>query len=136
MREAMRKIIIIILFANLLMASYVNYNLFTNYDPSSTSYVYNSAGSTDPKDGDVNTDQAKEANVFLNVSAIASASIDFSIECSTADLEFYQIYTKSFTATGKTMVRVVEHCYSIAVGVKVQTNAVGDNISVKLDVLK
>lgn len=132
-----RLIIIAIILSSLICsASILEYNTFVAYDPL-IAYTYNQAGGLTENSGMMLSENTKEINVFTICTTINSASLVFTMRCSTKKLDWTEIYTYTYTAAncpGKKSVMIRERCYAVAVGVLATGKVAGDSISTYVDV--
>lgn len=108
---------------------------FMDYDPSSTSFVYNNLGETEDDSGAVNITPARgDRNIVVAVPTLGSASITIRAEGRTYYSNWFKIYEQTFTAatTIGDPWPVGELAKDIRVGVKVETDGT-DSIEVTGD---
>jgi len=127
-------------FAILALAQYSEINLFSAYDATNT-YTYNNDGATNPANADIIIKHpVDKLAVRAQVNTLASASIDIRVLCGVKNAadesDFTEVITKNITSatypSNTWMAIIMEPCWSIAVGVKSNTNASGDSVNVKL----
>ncbi len=127
----MRNIILVVLltlFISIANASFIKYEIFTDYDVTSTDYVYDEDGHTAPSTNAKLSDNAYRIMVYMNVDTINATSIDFTIVCMMNDLNYDHVFNYSFTTTGFKLVQLEESCYAVALGVKVNTATGTQNV--------
>jgi hypothetical protein len=108
-----------------------NVNHFIDYNPTSTSFVYNTAGGTSTTSGSVDMKNYKaDRHVQIAVKTLGSTSVTARVEGkSVAATTWGLIYEKVYTAVADEIVNIAEKTDDIRVGLKIAGNGT-DTVSV------
>ena len=108
-----------------------NVNHFVDYNPTSTSFVYNSAGETSITAGKVDMKSYKaDRHIQVAVKVLGSTSVTVRIEGkSTAATTWGLIFEKAYTAAEDEIINILEKTDDVRVGLKIAGNGT-DTVSV------
>lgn len=107
-------------------------SFFTEFDPNSTSYVYDEDNGTDATDGQYYVRNYAEKTIQVRIPTLGSTSIDFRIEGRVqGSSNWAEVYYKNFSSatTVDELIMVTEHLDYLRVGLKVNTDGT-DSVSV------
>lgn len=111
---------------------------FNAYDPSSTSFVYNELGESATASGQRPVNHLRNKTVYIKV-VLASTTLTVQIEGMPREFDgsvsgqsatWFALWTKTFTASGTTVVTFENPITYMRVGVKVSGNASNDAVTV------
>ena len=101
---------------------------FSNFNPTSATYIYNEAGESDIDSGEVDAEEhVGSKTISISVPTLGSTSIDFRIEGKLRNMPVWSeifVQNVSVATTTAIIIPISEDMTSYRVGVKVNTNGV------------